>query len=88
MANSTHIRRFCHAGFFEGIGRIFGAFSPAAGDPLVRERCRRSVQEAVWEEWQLIGSLLWDSIRRFQKDRLERKPHEQTEEAGQPAGSR
>jgi hypothetical protein len=91
MNTSTPIRRFCRAGFFEGVGRIFGSFTPAGGDPVVRERVRRPVLEVVREEWFLIGSLLWDSLTAFRTHHPEVKAdpeHEQAQEAHQSAGSR
>jgi hypothetical protein len=90
MKTPNRIRRFSRGGFFEGVGSIFGGFSPIGADPIVSARSHRSVAEIVTEEWHLIGALLWDSMAAFRAEHPEvevARQHDQKAEAEQPAGS-
>ena len=90
MNTPNRIRRFSRGGFLEGVGSIFGAFSPIGGDPIIREHSHRSVAEVVTEEWHLIGALLWDSMTAFRAEHPEaegEERHVEEPETQEPARS-
>src|SRR5438132_10760242 len=80
MTTTNGTSSFTGAGFFEGVGRIFGSFATTYRSAFVSRVIARSPGDAFSAPWRKINTLLWASVRQFEQAHPEVKAaleHEQ-----------